>query len=120
MAVFARLFCVFALAAFAVGAVPHSAGSAAMKSAMIAVDAGMTSTDDCDACGGSEAGLKGATCDIACSAPGIAAIPSLSGNSGLIAVSDVHVRLPEHMQSGIAAPRPSSHPDPNSERTRSA
>lgn len=101
---FARLFCAFALAAFAVGAVAHSAGSAAMASAMITADAGMTSMDDCDACGDPEAGLKGATCDFVCNAPGIAAIPSISTASGLIVVSDVHVRLPEHTQSGIAAP----------------
>ncbi len=102
MSFFARLFCIFALAAFAVSAVAHSAGSATMASAMITADAGMTSMDDCTACGDLEAGLTGATCDFVCNASGIAAIPSISADSGLIAVSDVHVRLPELAPRGIA------------------
>ena len=104
MKLVARILCLLSIVAFATGAVAHSAGSAAMASAMITADAGMTSMDDCDACGDPEAGLKGATCDFVCNAPGIAAIPSISTASGLIVVSDVHVRLPEHTQSGIAAP----------------
>ena len=104
MEFFVRLFCFVALTAFAVGAVAHSAGSAAMASALITADAGMSGMDDCDACGDPEAGLKGAVCDFVCNVTGMAAIPVISADTGHVATSITHNRMPERVARGITGP----------------
>ena len=104
MILFARLFCFLALMAFAVGAVANSAGSAAMASAMITVDAGMSGMDDCDACGDPEAGLKGAVCDFVCNVTGMAAVPVISADTGHVATSITHDRMPERVARSITGP----------------
>lgn len=101
MILLARLFCFLALMAFAVGAVAHSAGSTAMASAMITADAGM---DDCDACGDPEAGLKGAVCDFVCNVTGMAAVPVISADTGHVATSITHDRMPERVARSITGP----------------
>lgn len=104
MILFARLFCFLALMAFTVGAVAYSAGSAAMASAMITADAGMSGMDDCDACGDQEAGLKGAVCDFVCNVTGMAAVPVISADTGHVATTITHNRMPERVARGITGP----------------
>lgn len=104
MILLARLFCFLALMAFAVGAVAHSAGSAAMASAMITADVGMSGMDECDACGDQEAGLKGGVCNFVCNVAGMAAVPVASADTGHVATSIAHDRMRERVARGITGP----------------
>lgn len=104
MILFARLLCFLALMAFAVGAVAHSAGSAAMASAMITADAGMSGMDDCNACGDPQAGLKGAVCDFVCNVTGMVAVPIITTGTDPVATSMTHDRMPERVARGITGP----------------
>ena len=77
----ARIFCLLSLVAFVTGAVAHSAGSAAMASAMITADVDMALGGDCEACDNPGDGVEGTACNFACTVSGMVAIQSITDGS---------------------------------------
>ena len=104
-----RLVCILTLVALAIGVVAYSAGSTTMASAMMAADADMYASADCDACGDSESGLKSAACDFVCNAAGMVTLfASAAANSTFASPDSPQFQLTLAAE-GLSGP-PAKHP----------
>ena len=100
----ARIFCVIALVAFAASAVAHSAGSAAIGSAMISQDASMTDSAGCDACDDPQMSFSNMSCDLVCNAGGLVGMQMPLAVAVLDAAADSHTGAPISTLADIAGP----------------